>query len=68
MDNNIQNTFVDNIPDNNQDISQDNYYDYKNLCVECGVDMGSSNPRQYCGKTYCRNINYINNIENKDRK
>ena len=27
----------------------------KNLCIECGVDMGESNPRQFCGKTYCKN-------------
>jgi hypothetical protein len=27
----------------------------KNLCVECGVDMGECNPRQFCGKTYCKN-------------
>jgi hypothetical protein len=27
----------------------------KNLCIECGVDMGYCNPRQYCGKTYCLN-------------
>lgn len=27
----------------------------KNLCVECGVDMGYMNPRQYCGKTFCYN-------------
>ncbi len=25
----------------------------KNLCIECGVDMGDCNPRQYCGKTKC---------------
>lgn len=24
-----------------------------NRCVECGVDMGVQNPRQYCGKTHC---------------
>ena len=24
-----------------------------NLCVICGRDMGSANPRQMCGKTYC---------------
>jgi hypothetical protein len=24
-----------------------------NLCVSCGIDMGETNPRQYCGKTYC---------------
>jgi hypothetical protein len=25
-------------------------------CSECGEDMGSSNPRQLCGKINCRNI------------
>ena len=25
----------------------------KNRCTDCGVDMGSCNPRQLCGKTYC---------------
>ena len=24
-----------------------------NLCISCGMNMGSSNPRQYCRKTYC---------------
>jgi len=24
-----------------------------NRCTVCGVDMGPSNPRQYCRKTYC---------------
>jgi hypothetical protein len=24
-----------------------------NRCIECGVDMGDDNPRQYCGKTQC---------------
>ena len=24
-----------------------------NKCVGCGIDMGESNPRQYCYKTYC---------------
>lgn len=27
-----------------------------NRCVECGRDMGRSNPRQLCGKTFCFNI------------
>lgn len=27
----------------------------KNLCIECGIDMGYMNPRQYCGKTFCYN-------------
>lgn len=26
-----------------------------NTCLECGDDMGPSNPRQLCGKIYCRN-------------
>lgn len=25
----------------------------KNRCTDCGVDMGSCNPRQLCGKTFC---------------
>ena len=25
----------------------------KNLCIECGIDMGECNPRQLCRKTYC---------------
>jgi len=28
---------------------------HRNLCIECGVDMGDCNPRQLCGKLYCRN-------------
>tara|TARA_Y100000389_G_scaffold149773_1_gene149228 strand:- start:96 stop:479 length:384 start_codon:yes stop_codon:yes gene_type:complete len=24
-----------------------------NRCIECSVDMGRCNPRQYCGKTHC---------------
>ncbi len=24
-----------------------------NRCVECNIDMGRSNPRQLCGKTFC---------------
>lgn len=27
-----------------------------NRCLECGVDMGHSNPRQFCGKTQCDNM------------
>lgn len=26
-----------------------------NRCVQCGTDMGITNPRQLCGKTYCFN-------------
>ena len=28
---------------------------FKNLCMLCGEDMGPQNPRQLCGKYYCRN-------------
>ena len=28
----------------------------KNRCIECGVDMGIDNPRQYCGKTQCDSL------------
>ena len=31
-----------------------------NTCVECGVNLGPLNPRQYCAKTYCENTNTIN--------
>ena len=24
-------------------------------CLECGDDLGKHNPRQLCGKSYCRN-------------
>jgi hypothetical protein len=24
-----------------------------NRCIGCGIDLGESNPRQYCCKTYC---------------
>ena len=30
-------------------------YDQQNTCVECGIDMGSCNPRQLCGKLKCVN-------------
>ena len=28
----------------------------KNLCLDCSVDMGPTNPRQLCGKTHCNNL------------
>ena len=28
---------------------------WKNLCVNCGIDMGDDNPRQLCQKTHCDN-------------
>ena len=46
----------------------------KNLCIECGEDMGINNPRQLCGKTYCRNppnkecCNNCNNILEDNEK
>ena len=38
---------------------------FKNLCVQCGIDLGYMNPRQYCGKTYCYNINEETDKEKK---
>lgn len=35
-------------PDSEEDDDQ-----IRNLCTECGVDMGINNPRQLCGKTIC---------------
>ena len=32
---------------------ENNYEGSMNACLECGVDMGRSNPRQLCGKTFC---------------
>lgn len=43
----IYKDLVDSIIKNNQGM--------KNRCTDCGVDMGSCNPRQLCGKTYCNN-------------
>lgn len=39
---------------------------YKNLCVICGEDLGETNPRQYCGKTFCYNENIMDNMDNMD--
>ena len=41
-----------------EDNLHDKLYEMKNLCVECGIDMGYCNPRQYCGKTYCMYSKY----------
>ena len=46
---------------NNDECNDDYNYSYqddeiKNLCLDCGIDMGPSNPRQLCGKTHCNNL------------
>lgn len=46
----LNTAFIDTTPD------EDMEEPIKNLCVECGVDMGPNNPRQYCCKTYCDGI------------
>ena len=38
--------------DDETDLEEDDDVDV-NRCVECGIDMGVHNPRQYCGKTHC---------------
>lgn len=40
--------------------------EHKNKCTICDVDMGPSNPRQLCGKTYC--INDDGNTEEEEDK
>lgn len=42
-------------------------------CFECGIELGDSNPRQFCGKTHCHNpppspppLVRANNIQNPD--
>ena len=37
-----------------EDESASDSDEIENRCTECNVDMGPSNPRQLCGKTYCR--------------
>lgn len=34
-----------------QDVQSDEIFE--NRCIECGIEMGECNPRQYCGKTHC---------------
>ena len=31
----------------------------ENKCIICGLDLGETNPRQYCCKTYCPEEFYI---------
>ena len=33
----------------------DNLNGFVNRCVDCGIDIGPSNPRQLCGKWRCDN-------------
>lgn len=51
---------VDNIQSDNTNNDDFNYSyqddEIKNLCLDCGVDMGPTNPRQLCGKTHCNNL------------
>lgn len=43
-------------------------------CVLCGIDMGTTNPRQFCCKTYCGSLiaepmlNYYVNSESQEEK
>ncbi len=43
----------DNIIDNFKEILLNNTEGIVNRCITCKVDMGRSNPRQLCRKTYC---------------
>jgi len=39
-----------------EQLIQNNELEFKNRCVDCGIDMGKDNPRQLCGKTQCSSI------------
>tara|TARA_Y100000389_G_C17315600_1_gene440277 strand:- start:250 stop:453 length:204 start_codon:yes stop_codon:yes gene_type:complete len=60
QNNNTPESTANNQSDNTNDEDTFNYTyqddEIKNLCLECGVDMGPCNPRQLCGKTFCNNI------------
>lgn len=64
MENSKENQKLEEITDNIQSDNTNNddfNYSYqddeiKNLCLDCGVDMGPTNPRQLCGKTHCNNL------------
>lgn len=36
----------------------DNEEQFINRCVLCNIDIGFCNPRQYCGKSYCKNMTF----------
>ena len=36
-----------------QNMKEESEKTIKNLCIECGIDIGDNNQRQLCGKTYC---------------
>lgn len=38
-----------------------------NYCIECGVDMGPSNPRQLCCKSYCDKSYCVQSYYNDDK-
>lgn len=47
----------DNENDDNNSCDENDYIGMENRCISCNIDMGKMNPRQYCGKTHCTNIN-----------
>jgi DUF1365 family protein len=40
-------------PDSRDKKTNIKYHCSANFCISCSVNMGDSNPRQYCMKTYC---------------
>jgi hypothetical protein len=42
-----------NSKEENKNIKHKEEYIIINRCISCGIDLGESNPRQYCCKTYC---------------
>ena len=44
---------IDNILSDFKYSVEKNSEGFMNRCLECNEDMGRTNPRQLCGKTYC---------------
>ncbi len=45
------------VKNNFKKIIHEPVYSYK--CIICGEDMGPNNPRQLCGKIYCKNDDIV---------
>ena len=64
---------IDEEEDVEEDVEEEEWHrewdeEHKNKCTVCEVDMGPSNPRQLCGKTYCMFNNDIDDVDDDDNK
>lgn len=51
---------TDELDHSTPEISLENSEEQVNRCVQCGMDLGTFNPRQFCGKTFCENTFFQN--------